>query len=72
MRLQVQLDFKPKVKTEKETKKELPVCSSCGHGRMHIVAVFHERGPPIWLSDVKILSPAKTDLWVDEFLLLHS
>ncbi len=51
-RLQVQLGFKPKVKTEKETEKELPICSSCGHGRMHIVAVFHERGPPIWLSEV--------------------
>ena len=32
--------------------KELPVCRCCGQGRMHIVAVFHERGPPIWLSEI--------------------
>jgi hypothetical protein len=49
-RLQKQLGIVPKVKTDKE--KELPICSSCGHGRMHIVAVFHERGPPIWLSEI--------------------
>jgi hypothetical protein len=49
-RLQKQLGIVPKVKIEKE--KELPVCHCCGQGRMHIVAVFHERGPPIWLSEI--------------------
>ena len=49
-RLQKQLGIVPKVKIEKE--KELPVCRCCGQGRMHIVAVFHERGPPIWLSEI--------------------
>jgi hypothetical protein len=49
-RLQKQLGIVPKVKNEKE--KELPVCTCCCQGRMHIVAVFHERGPPIWLSEI--------------------
>jgi len=49
-RLQKQLGIVPKVKIEKE--KEFPVCTCCGRGRMHIVAVFHERGPPIWLSKI--------------------
>lgn len=46
--LQKKLGINPPPKAAKE--QQLPLCSCCGQGRMHIVAVFHERGPPIWIE----------------------
>ena len=54
--LQTKLGLKPKPENRPEP--SLPLCRCCGQGRMQRVAIFHERGPPIWLDPNSTNSPA--------------
>jgi hypothetical protein len=47
--LQKKLGVKPPQKIQKES--AVARCTNCGIGQMLTVAIFQERGPPIWLSE---------------------